>query len=231
MPRPQGLGKVVKGVGATSQPSAHAELLELRHRAAHGINHVSQYLKASGFPIQPAHNTKLALNVVFHVFILFMALTLLYMFVVAPKESSSLQKEVDREVASAVHGALASQSDQAKVRALLKGAEPALTSMKSMYVGKDPARVAENKTTIGLAWAIIAGLAITFAVSVVILVHGSGVDMGKPVAHIVGENVIVFLIVGAAEYLFFKYVGSTFIPVKPSTVSGEALKALQHALS
>lgn len=206
-------------------------LQNIRKSADVGVNTLSKYLHKEGFPIKPPTGSTFTLNILFHVLVLFTALTVLYITVVAPMESQSLQKEVDTSVQSAIRTAYDKQAPatQQQLQQGLNFAMPALLKLRKRYAGDDPCRVAHNKTVLAQAWTIVGLLAVVFVVAVAVLA-ASGVSMGRPVAHIIFENLIIFAVVGVVEFMFFKLVASKFIPVMPSEITRDALQAVDQAL-
>lgn len=243
---PQGFARIARDinklkVNPTNGPSdvvcmrladaQQSELKRLRGLASKGVNHVTKYLKESGYPIRPAFGTELALNVVFHVFILFLALTVLYMVVVAPLEEKSLSNQVSNQINAGIFNGFSSMDSKDSVKQTLRNISPTLRKIRKLYEGEDPARKAHNQSVMNFAWAVVVALGLSFIVSVMILSFGSGVPMRKPVGTIIFENLIIFTIIGAAELTFFKFVAAHFIPVKPSVVGKVALSTLKNAFS
>lgn len=214
-----------------------SELKRLRGLASKGVNHVTKYLQDSGYPIRPAFGTELALNIVFHVFVLFLALTILYIIVVAPLEEKALFTQVSTQINSGVFNGFSSLESVCLgpykncVKKVMQDISPTLRKIRKLYAGEDPARKAHNQSVMNFAWAVVAALGLSFIVSVMILSFGSGVAMRKPVATIIFENLIIFTIIGAAEFTFFKLVAANFIPVKPSVVGKVAMSTLKEAFS
>jgi hypothetical protein len=197
--------------------------------AEKGVNHVSMYLKSSGFPIKPASGTHLFLNILFHVFILMVALTVLYLFNVAPLEHKALQTQVSSKVADALNQAF--DGLNANPRPALKAMAPSLALLVELYQGEDPLRKKSNNLVMSWAYGIIAVLGFIFITGVLVLLAGAGVNVGKSVAEIVFENLIIFAIVGAAEYTFFKLVSINYIPIMPSELGKDAIGAMKKSVS
>jgi len=243
---PQGFAQIARDinklkVNPTHDPSdvvcmrladaQQSELKRLRGLASKGVNYVTKYLEESGYPIRPAFGTELALNIVFHVFILFLALTILYIIVVAPLEEKALSTQVDSQIKSGIFNGFSSMKSKDSVKQTLQDISPTLRKIRKLYEGEDPARKARNQSVMNFSWAVVAALGLSFIVSVMILSFGSGVAMRKPVATIIFENLIIFAIIGAAEFTFFKLVAANFIPVKPSVVGKVAMSTLKEAFS
>lgn len=207
-------------------------LLTLRESSEEGTHSVSKYLKQSGYPVRLGKWTAFTLNVIFHVFVLFFALTMLYIFVVGPQERSSLQKQFDNQVQAALKQGLVS-GDAASGGALktaLKDATPALEVLAQTYSTPNQAVKEHNWGVFAVAFGVVAVLAITFAATVLFLRYGAGIPMATVVAHIGFENLILFAIIGIAEFLFFKLVASKYIPILPSTMLNTVLDNLQTEL-
>lgn len=79
------------------------------------------------------------------------------------------------------------------------------------------------------AYSLIAILLFIFIVGVCVLSFSAGVTMGKSVKEIIFENLIIFAIVGLAEYIFFKKVSIHFIPIMPSELGEDAVNALKKS--
>ena len=203
-----------------------SEMRTLRGMAEKGVNHVSKYLKSSGFPIKPASGTHLFFNILFHVFILMIALTVLYIFNVAPLEHKALQSQVTSKLNEGMQQALAGMTNNQQ--AALKEMAPTLATMMRVYSGEDPKRKLGNKNVMSYAYGIIAVLGFIFIAGIMVLKFGAGVDTGKSVAEIVFENLIIFAIVGAAEYTFFKLVSINYVPIMPSALGKDAVQALKN---
>jgi len=202
-----------------------SEMRTLRGLAEKGVNHVTTYLKTSGFPIKPASGTQLFLNILFHVFILMVALTVLYLFNVAPLEHKSLQNEVGSKMDEAIGNAF--QSTTKAQRCQLAAMAPALAQLSELYAGEDPLRKKSNALVMTWAYGIIAVLGFVFITGIAVLLLAGGVNMGRSVAEIIFENLIIFAIVGAAEYIFFKLVSVKYIPIMPSELGKDAVSALK----
>lgn len=212
--------------------SQRSEMRTLRGMAERGVNHVSKYLKSSGFPIKPASGTHLFFNILFHVFILMVALTILYLYNVAPLEHSALQAEVGSKIQEGFHDALEPLTHTPDGIILIKSLNdmaPSLAVMAEIYKGEDPVRKKSNKLTMSWAYGIIAVLGFIFVTGILVLLIGAGVNMGKSVAEIIFENLIIFTIVGAAEYTFFKLVSINYIPIMPSELGKDAIQALKQS--
>lgn len=219
--------------GNASAPQSSAvrrALTALRKSAEKGANCVSGFLRSSGVPVKPSRWTAFSLNVVFHVLVLFIALTLLYIFVVGPEERHSLQKQFDNQVEDAlVQGLTAADGDGSVTRAV-RSATPALQVLQATYARDDEATKQHNWGVFAVAFGVIGVLAAIFVAVVCFLRFGAGIPMASVVAHIGFENLVLFAVIGVAEYMFFKLVASTYIPIMPSSMLKSVLSRLKTNL-
>ena len=175
-----------------------------------------------GKPLQT--HFPLFLNVTLHAFILFLALTVLYIKVIAPMESRTLLKEVNGKMNKIVLNVVKNmpKEEQAAFVFTLREATPLLKKAAGLYVASDTTRASQNKSVFGTAWAIISLLAVVFVLTASILAI-TGYDIKKPVLHIFIENVLIFLIIGGIEASFFLFIAKKFVPIAPSQLGQNAL--------
>jgi len=204
-------------------------LLRKAHEGQPALNsYLAGNLKAK---VQPPTGTEFGLNFIFHVFVLFTALTVLFQLVISPLEKQTLAQQMGLAAAHTVDSAFSfmegtAGKDKAAVNSQLQAAVPMLERMRVKYSTPDAAMAEHNKGVVSRAYGIVIGLAIVLVVFVSALA-GSGIDMSKPVLQVLFENLIVFSVVGTAEYAFFALVASKFAPVMPSAMAGEVLATMK----
>ena len=187
-------------------------------------------LQQSNVRINPPPGAAFALNIIVHVFLLFLALTLLYKYVVAPMESGALQGEVNDNIKNSIVTQYSTlpEAQKEKLGGSLQAARPFLEKLETSYATDDPLRVLNNKTVFSYAWIIIAGLALLLVV-VLSVFAACKVSIGRTFLHVLMENAIIFTVIGVIEYSFFKLVATKFIPVMPSQLGKNALQALKES--
>ena len=180
--------------------------------------------------INPPPGAAFALNIIVHILLLFLALTVLYKYVVAPMETGALQQEVNDKIKDCI----VSQYDnlpaaqKEKLRDSLKAARPFLEKLEISYATEDPLRVLNNETVFSYAWIIVAGLALLLVV-VLSVFAAARVTIGRTFLHVLMENAFIFTVIGLIEFSFFKLVATKFIPVMPSQLGKNALQALKES--
>jgi hypothetical protein len=179
--------------------------------------------------IYPPPGTEFALNVLLHVFVMFLALTVLFKVMVAPKESKTLTAELSETFQNAVDdgwNSVVKPANAASLQPALSALLPFLTRLSNSFNKADSYRQSANNNTMLVAYGIIALLGVTFVVAVAVLVR-AGVDMKRVMAQVGIENLVVFSIVGSAEAAFFLAVASKFVPVMPSEITNDIFKLVQ----
>ena len=86
-----------------------------------------------------------------------------------------------------------------------------------------------NNRKIELLFTIIILLWVFFIGIVIILNYNCSKDID--IKHLLIENTFVFLFIGAAELLFFKYIAFKFIPVEPSYISKKGLDIMKEKVN
>jgi hypothetical protein len=181
--------------------------------------------KCLGAQTNVPHSTGFAVNVVFHVSVLFLALTLLYMFLIAPTEVDALQGSVNSLISSNLPGVLqqADTESNGAVRATLRTMQPELQAVSGMYTGNSEVVKNQNQWVFIGAFLIL-GILVAILVSMLATMRlGCRGNTTKLMLSawppgILLENILIFSVIGAAEFFFFKLVASKYVPVLPSEI-------------
>lgn len=191
-------------------------------------------LKAGNIGVQPPAGTQLTINFIVHVFVLFSALTLLFVFVVSKMERETLTTEVSTETNTAVDALftaldaqIAANGEQsATVYRELATSLPLLRRLSTAYAQPDAATTQHNsRVLLGAGLAIVA-LLLAWVIPVAVLAR-CGAEVRPMMAQIGFENLIVFTVVGAVEYAFFINVAAKYVPIMPSQLLTNVVDALQ----
>ena len=195
-------------------------------------------VQARKIGVQPPAGTQLTINFIVHVFVLFCALTLLFVFVVSKMERSTITSEVTAETNAAVDALFkaldaqiaASGQQSAAVYGELAAGLPLLNRLRAAYAAPDPATEQHNsRVLLGAGLAIVA-LLLAWVIPVAVLAR-CGAEVRPMLAQIGFENLIVFAVVGAVEYAFFINVAAKYVPIMPSQLLTNVVDALQSQFS
>jgi len=174
---------------------------------------------------QVDHQTSFAVNVVFHVVVLFTALTLLFQFVISPTEVDALQGNVNNLLSQNLPPTLSSAntSSSGALKPLLQSLQPELEVLAGIYQGPSDAVRVQNQWIFGAAYFII-GILVAVLLSMLLMLRmnckGDVTKLmfsGWPPG-VVLENLLIFMVIGGAEYGFFSLVASKYVPVAPSEI-------------
>jgi hypothetical protein len=176
--------------------------------------------------VAPPAGAAFALNLLLHVFVFFVVLTVLYTTVISPMESKTLASQVRDKLGQGMAGAVAGVSPA--TAAALVAALPVLKRLQAITPTTDPVRTEHNTLVLATAWSIAAGLGLAFVVTAGVL-GASRVRLGPAMAHVFAENAVLLVILGAVEAGFFLTVASKYVPVAPSVLADTAVTTLQQA--
>ena len=206
--------------------SVGPEVEDLKKSAAKGINRLLLHLQQKlNIEAQIDGHTAFAVNVVFHVLVLFTALTLLFKFVVSPTEVDALQGNVNNLISQNLSGVLATGNTTSGnvLKPLLKSLEPELQVLAATYDGPSDAVRIQNQWVFGAAYFII-GILVAVLLTMLLTLRTSCrgnttklMVSGWPPG-ILLENLLIFAVIGGAEYGFFSLVASKYVPVMPSEI-------------
>ena len=211
---------------ASVTPSAVPDVAELKKSASKGINKLLLHLQQKlNIEAQIDGHTAFSVNVVFHVLVLFTALTLLFKFVVSPTEVDALQGNVNNLISQNLSGVLATGNTTSKgaLKPLLQALEPELQVLATTYEGPSDAVRIQNQWIFGAAYFIIGILVAVLLTMLLTLRTSCRGNTSKLMVSawppgILLENLLIFAVIGGAEYGFFSLVASKFVPVMPSEI-------------
>jgi hypothetical protein len=158
-------------------------------------------------------------DMIIHSLILFTFLTLFFSFYVSKISTDVFNEEVNNIINENIDHTIDNlKGSQTIVQELLINNLP-LDKISNYYNGVDSTVDAKNKGLLHSLW--IANIILwgcfligTFLIYDIYNLH---------VKDIMIENILTFIIIGIAEYLFFTRIGLKFVPVEPSFISKQFL--------
>ena len=206
--------------------SVVSDTAELKQAASKGINRLLLHLQQKlNIEAQIDGHTAFSINVVFHVLVLFTALTLLFKFVISPTEVDALQGNVNSLLSQNMATVLANGNTASNntLKPLLQTLQPELEFLSSTYQGSSDAVRIQNQWIFGAAFFII-GILVAVLLTMLLTLRTSCrgntsklMLSGWPPG-ILLENFLIFMVIGGAEYGFFSLVASKYVPVMPSEI-------------
>jgi hypothetical protein len=159
-------------------------------------------------------NSSVYVDLVLHILILFTFLTVFFFVKVSKMTETTLNNELASLVDENMKETLDNLSEEQK-EVLKSAIKPLnLQSLMNYYKNPDLVMKVNNNWCLATSVIIIIGIFLLFLSSFVILRYVSGKDIN--ILHLIGENVVVFTLIGVVEMLFFYNIGVKYIPVLPS---------------
>lgn len=170
-------------------------------------------------------------DILIHVIILSSILSVFFYLIIKPLEEEHLQDEIDKPIVEKIKttftdlrttgntiSVINKYIDFNNATTLSDDNEmiKLLDRLEKFYDKEAPANKNHNKSLVFLN---VSGIIIIAAILVTLLVtlrlsSGKCINLVK----LIGENILVFIMVGVIEYLFFTHIASSFVPVKPSFI-------------
>lgn len=180
--------------------------------------------------LDSGHGLSLLANVLIHAIILFTIWAFLFNFVIKPVSSSILESEIKTLIESLVQTNKAAVPTEVKDYVNQLKSDPTSFSRIEGYLAKPTAaRTLQNKWLTGISYTVPL-LGLVLLVSMIMLLRYA-CQVQLPLSHILVENLITFLIIGAVEGALFFFIGLKICPVAPSTVQNSILTQLRSGLN
>jgi hypothetical protein len=162
----------------------------------------------------------LAANVLLHMLILFMFLSVLFIYYISGVITSALNNELSH----AVKDAMATVKD--KLKSSMQGLP--VSGLEKAYSIPDPV------VTINNSWlfTMLMVLSVLFAVIVIMFIGFIKIYDGDKIhlKRILLENLVIFALIGVIELWFFTNVASKFVPIAPSHVKSQFIKNVNKSI-
>lgn len=166
---------------------------------------------------------ELVFDILIHVSILALVLTVFFWMVIRPIATKAITHELKTAISNAVPSLPLSATSQSEVKKAIK-------ALKDKYKNQtDKSTAVKNKWLLGanimtvcLLFAILGGAWATLFFSC-----RKSVSLGLLLA----ENLILFTIIGFVEAVFFIFAAQKFVPVPPSTMGTTFVEKMEEKLS
>lgn len=155
-------------------------------------------------------------NVLFHIFMLTLVLTLMFFAVISNTTKNAFEREINGAITDAISQLPA-----------FSGVTPTTVQNMIDYFNT-PDRTNEERNNALLNYCIIILIALLLInITAWVLIRYSASKRIK-VRKVVLENIFLFLSVGVIEFIFFINIATKFIPVKPSFIMSEVERILKE---
>ena len=174
---------------------------------------------------------ELGVNAVAHVFLIFTALTLLFVFIISNISSTALQEEMNDAVTSNLSNVLVNTNSLSAgvLKVQMKPYNSALALLETLTEGKDQVTVKHNEGLFGYAYFTMAIFLTALLVMLLVMAYGANVRVGPLVLRVFILNIVIFSVVGLYEGWFFMSIGKKYVPVAPSFITKSIIETIQNA--
>ena len=150
----------------------------------------------------------LILDYIVHLFILVVILCLIFFLFISKTERENLNKSLNSEIRKSIEDTHVSFDP-------VLGQQ--LKDLSKIYKGKNSIETYYNQGLINISIAVI----ICFFITLVSVYWTMKLSAHKcpPIYYIIFKNVLLFMLVGIVEYLFFVNIAENYVPVDPSYIS------------
>ena len=167
--------------------------------------------------------SEIFMNIILHVFILFVILSLIFWFVISKVSKKAITREINRTISESFTKLrkniqeTSSKEDKTKLKKNMDILTPSLSIMKRIYSKPESILVTNNNWLYenNILYGII--LFVIIATMLLSLKLTCGIN-NFPFIHILKENLVLFLFIAVIEVYFFLNIGMKFIPTKPSAL-------------
>ena len=147
-------------------------------------------------------------SLIFHIFILFTVLSIIYWLVFSKTDNRKLYDNINKTIENDI-------SDITINRNLLS--EETYDTLSKLYSNDNEFKIQNNKNILTLNITIIVFLLLLFVLTLFTryVICGNSINIGK----IIVENVIILALVAIFEILFFRYFTNDYVSILPSEIT------------
>jgi hypothetical protein len=184
----------------------------------------------------------IGINGVLHVLILFVFLTILYFFLIAPLEQKAFEDEISDQINGVVTDqfiAMKKDMDETIVDIITNTVNYSyedngnevyvIDEMIDNFDTPDKLVSEHNKWVKITAVTLISFITISLIIYLLTLKNTCGKDTG--IVSILKENLFTFVFVGLVEYLFFTKIAFKFVPAPPSVLLTTMIETFNEILA
>ena len=154
------------------------------------------------------HTENLVLDYIIHLFILVLILCLIFFLFISKTERENLNSSLESEINKSI-------GETPVIPDPVLGQQ--LKDLSNIYKGENSIETYYNQGLVNISIAVI----LCFFVGLVAVYWTMKLSAHKcpPIYYIIFKNILLFMLVGIVEYLFFVNVGEKYVPVNPSYIS------------
>ena len=171
-----------------------------------------------------------SINICLHVLILFSFLTIFFFLIISKKEKQSIDRVFDNIINEKVGSLfdnvdnIDKQTNSFTIDWSQVNKVAGKISQKSQ--GEDPELIENNKKLRNMSIVMVGTLVVILVLLYLyyIFVKKYKINLG----HILAENAVIFLFIGAIEYMFFMNIAAKYVPETPEDISNSLLDKIKE---
>ncbi len=173
-------------------------------------------------------NVNLIINVIVHSLILFIFLSTFFFLFISKKEKESLDYQVDNLCKNRIPEVLKIIDDNDKNRIINWNliSQKAQEEIKIDDLNIDNYIQTNNNTLVYIS--IIIGFSLLLLCILFYVYYKYILNEEVHLSYLIKENIVVFIFIGAIEFLFFKNIASKYIPIFPVEISATLLDRIKY---
>ena len=163
-------------------------------------------------------------SLIFHALFLFVALSLLYVFIISKMETQAFKDEIGSQIVNNLPQQLAKQDKGKKLKLVLNSSSNSLDKLDKYYDQQTKETIAYNNGLKNMMVLIV----IIFILSITLpyLFLRFTCNYKVPLGSIILENIILFIFIGLFEVFFFLKIARKYIPTPPSKLINKIIDNL-----
>jgi hypothetical protein len=179
-------------------------------------------------------NGEFFFNIALHVTFLFLFLSVFFIKYVKNIESVALNNEIDHIINNAFKNITNNDNIKQTINTIKDynntNSSYIFDYYKNIFNQDDQERNSVNTTIINSIVHIDVLLVFVLILFVIILIKTNSISL-ITIVHVIGENILTFILVGIVEYLFFTKIALNYVPSLPSNMYTSILANLQSNFS
>jgi hypothetical protein len=171
--------------------------------------------------IRPSNNYMFGFDILIHIFILALIISLFYFLHVVDLSSRIFKLHISELIDKEFIDSIKKNDKDQKIKNLLKNFD--LENLSNYYNKPDITTEIQNKWLKSITIIIIVVLLIMI-IGLYLVTKNFCQDV--PLSHMIKSNIIIFIGIGLVEILFFLNIGKNYIPAKPSLLMQSFIDSL-----
>lgn len=174
---------------------------------------------------------ELGVNCLLHFSLIFLCLTVLFVFIISRISSKTIQHEINTCVQTNLGNALlvSNAASAGTLKLKLQPYDPILSIMDKATKRPDQVTKVYNDGLFRDAY-WMCGLFFTVIAVILLTLLAFKVKIGPMVGRLMLMNFFILLVVGLYEYFFFTTVCVKFVPIQPSTIMNSVLSSIKTSI-